>query len=143
MLLDDYIVLYLVWFSGLFFVWLAGAIMANPQSYLKFRLRSYTPPGERENPPGKVRIAVGLYVLSDLLTIYLLARGYGQEPSLWAVMVAHIVFWPGLVRRRLMSSARRAQARRKLEALSDRNLFLTALGSLALGVTVFAFYYNL
>jgi len=143
MLPDDYIIHYLVWFSGLFFVWLSGSIMSNPRRYVKFRLHQFTPVSERLKPPGWIRAVIILYVFSDLLVIYLLARGYGTEPSLWGALVAHIALWPDLVRRRLMSASRLAHARRKLQAASERSLLMTALGSLSVGILILVFYYNL
>ncbi len=143
MLPDDYIIVYLVWFSGLFFVWLSGAIISNPRRYVEFRMSQFTPVSERQKPPGFIRVVTILYIFSDLLVIYLISRGYGLEPSLWGALVAHIALWPDLVRRRLMSPASLASSRRKLQAVSERSLMMTALGSLSVGILILVFYYNL
>lgn len=144
MLLDDYLIFGLVWFSGLFFIWYAGAITAAPALYRTSQIRHLSHAGDHGAAiPGWWRVAFALFALSDIVALYLILRGYWSEPPLWGVLVTHLALAPRFVVRYVYSPALRERRRARLAARSDAHVRATALVALGVGIMIFVTYYRL
>ncbi|HSG98571.1 MAG TPA: hypothetical protein VLB27_00885 [candidate division Zixibacteria bacterium] len=143
MLFDDYLIFGLVWFSGLFFIWYAGAITASPALYRRSQIRHLSYADDRSALPGWWRSAFALFALSDVAALYLVIRGYWGEPPLWGVLLTHLGLAPRFVVRFVYPPALRERRRVRLAARSDAHVRATALASLAVGVMIFVTYYRL
>ena len=144
MLFDDYLIFGVVWFSGWYFFWYAGAVMADPALYRISQMRHLGAVRETVEPlPYWWRISFALFALSDLIALYLIIRGYWREPSLWGVFLTHIGLAPRYIVRFVYPIDLRRRRRERIAKLSDSHINLTAVASLLVGALIFVTYYRL
>ncbi|MFQ5607533.1 MAG: hypothetical protein ACE5GA_06265 [Candidatus Zixiibacteriota bacterium] len=140
MLFDDYLILSVVWFSGLFFVWYGGVAMANPELYRQHQ--GVTLGGLSAPAPLWWRFGFWLFALSDLIMLYLGIRGFWSEPYLWGALVAHVGLAPRYVRRFLLSKETRTEYFQRLITKGDSRAILTGISSILVGLLIFVIYFR-